>query len=92
MSNFFDMRLFLSGVLEGSKTTQKRHLQQAKIVQVAIHDRWQKDNPWSWQRKHIRWFMKQHLKGHSEASRYYYRLTIFLICKRLGKINLCNKI
>jgi hypothetical protein len=34
--------------------------------------------------KHVRWFFTQHLKDHSETTRYYYRLTTLLIWKRLG--------
>ncbi|WP_448694695.1 hypothetical protein [Pseudomonas moraviensis] len=87
MSKPFDMALFLRGVLTGSKVTQKRHLRQARIMQAAIQQRWQRwqrDNPWTWQLKHVRWFLIQHLKDHSDATRYYYRLTALLIWKRLG--------
>jgi hypothetical protein len=31
--------------LAGSKTTQQRHLRQALIMQAAIQQRWQRDNP-----------------------------------------------
>lgn len=86
MSKPFDMTLFLSGTLAGSKTTQQRHLRQALIMQAAIQQRWQRDNPWTWQLKHVRWFLAQYLKDHSEASRYYYRLTASLILKRRGAI------
>jgi len=41
----FDMELFLSGVLTGLKVTQQRHLRQARIMQAAIQQRWQCDNP-----------------------------------------------
>ena len=83
MTQTFDMALFLSGVLTGSTATQQRHLQQARVMQAAIQQRWQRDNPWTWQRKHVRWFFTQHLKDHSSATRYYYRLTALLIWKRL---------
>ena len=78
MSKPFDMGLFLSGVLTGSKVTQQRHLRQARIMQAAIQQRWQLDNPWTWQLKHVRWFLTQRLKHHSDASRNYYRLTTLL--------------
>jgi len=84
VTKIFDMELFLSGVLTGSKVTQQRHLRQAQIMQAAIQQRWQCDNPWTWQLKHVRWFFTQHLKDHSDATRYYYRLTTLLIWKRLG--------
>ena len=61
MTKPFDMALFLSGVLTGSKATQQRHLRQARAMQVAIQQRWQRDNPWTWQLKHVRWFLTQHL-------------------------------
>nr|WP_262499198.1 hypothetical protein [Pseudomonas proteolytica] len=80
--------MFLSGTLSGSKATQKRHLRQALTMQAAIQRRWNRDNPRTWQCKHIRWFMVYHLKDHSEATRYYYRLTALLICKRVGR-NIC---
>ena len=53
-------------------------------MQAAIQQRWQRDNPWSWQLKHVRWFLTQHLKDHSDATRYYYRLTALLVWRRLG--------
>lgn len=85
MTKPFDMALFLSGVLTGSKATQQRHLSQALIMQAAIQYRWQRDNPWTWQLKHVRWFLTQHLKDHSDATRHYYRLTVRLISKRLER-------
>ncbi|WP_259699376.1 hypothetical protein [Pseudomonas brassicacearum] len=85
MTKPFDMALFLSGVLTGSKATQQRHLRQARIMQAAIQQRWQRDNPWTWQVKHLRWFVTQHLKNHSDSTRYYYQLTAVLIWKRVGK-------
>ena len=84
MTKFFDMALFLSGVLTGSKITQQRHLRQARIMQAAIQQRWQRDNPWTWQLKHVQWFFVNHLNKLSEATRYYYRLTALLIWRRLG--------
>ena len=84
MTKPFDMALFLSGVLTGSKATQQRHLRQARVMQAAIQQRWQRDNPWTWQLKHVRWFLTQHLKDHSAATRYYYRHTALLVWKRLG--------
>jgi hypothetical protein len=89
MSKPFDMALFLSGVLTGSKATQQRHLRQARAMQAAIQQRWQRDNPWTWQLKHVRWFLTQHLKDHSEATRYRYRLTLMLISKRMTGKPLC---
>ncbi|MFP3333679.1 hypothetical protein SB761_23490 [Pseudomonas sp. SIMBA_064] len=89
MSKPFDMALFLSGVLAGSKSTQQRHLRQARIMQEAIQRRWQRDNPWTWRLKHVRWFLNRNLKNHSRASRYYYRLTASLIWKRM-KACMCS--
>jgi hypothetical protein len=40
---------------------------------------------WTWQLKHLRCFLTQHLKNHSDATRYYYQLTAVLIWKRVGK-------
>lgn len=85
MTKPFDIALFISGVLTGSKSTQQRHLRQARIMQAAIQRRWQRDNPWTWQLKHVRWFLRHYLKDHSIASRYYYRLTADLILMRMGK-------
>lgn len=84
MSKPFNMALFLSGVLTGSNATQQRHLRQARIMQAAIQRRWKRDNPWTWQLKPVRWFLTQHLKDHSDVTRYYYRLTALLVWKRLG--------
>ncbi|NWD64888.1 hypothetical protein [Pseudomonas sp. IPO3774] len=88
MTKILDMELFLSGVLTGSKVTQQRHLRQARIMQAAIQQRWQCDNPWTWQLKHVRWLLAQHLKDRSQATRYYYRLTSLLIWKRMGNTQL----
>ena len=85
MTKPFDMALFLSGVLTGSHATQQRHLRQARIMQAAIQQRWQRGNPWTWQLKHVSWFLTQHLKDHSDDTYYYYRLTSLLIWKRLRK-------
>lgn len=84
MINRFDMEVFLAGVLTGSYTTQKRHLRQARLIQAAISERWQKEVPWSWQRKHLKWFLRERLKKQSKDTRYYYFLTVKLIAKRLG--------
>jgi hypothetical protein len=81
----FNMALFLSGALIGSKATQQRHLRQARVMQVAIQQRWRRDNPWTWQLKHVHWFLVHHLALHSPASKYYYRLTVLLILKKMGR-------
>ncbi|WP_262381905.1 hypothetical protein [Pseudomonas proteolytica] len=77
----FDMELFLVGVLTGSHATRQRHLRQAKTIQAAISDRWYRDNPWTWQHKHLTWFLNQQTAG----SHYYYLLTSRLIVRRLRK-------
>lgn len=85
MSKPFDMELFLVGVLTGSHTTRQRHLRQAKAIQTAIAERWHRDNPWSWRRKHLLWFLTRQVNQHAELTRYYYLLTTDLITLRLGK-------
>lgn len=85
MTKSFDIRLFLEAVLTGSHATRQRHIRQAQTIQKAIRKRFGRDNPWSWQLKHFRWFEEQHLKSRSPATRYYYQLTEWLIIKRLGK-------
>ncbi|VVM57536.1 hypothetical protein [Pseudomonas fluorescens] len=85
MSKAFDMELFLASVLTGSHTTRQRHLRQAKAIQTAIADRWQRDNPWTWQQKHLVWFLTHRMNPHAESTRYYYVLTIRLITLRLGE-------
>ena len=85
MSKPFDMELFLAGILTGSHTTRQRHIHQAQTIQIAIAERWQRDNPWTWQRKHLLWFLDHGMGDRSEATRYYYRLTLQLIALRLGK-------
>ncbi|PVZ58802.1 hypothetical protein C9422_12305 [Pseudomonas sp. B1(2018)] len=85
MSKPFDMELFLTGVLAGSPATRQRHLRQANTIQAAIADRWQRENPWTWQRKHLAWFLNHHLNQHAESTRYYYLLTTQLLIYRLGK-------
>ncbi|HBP4736584.1 hypothetical protein [Pseudomonas aeruginosa] len=85
MSKPFDMELFLAGVLTGSHATRQRHLRQAKIIQAEIAERWQREGPWAWQRKHVVWFLENCLSGCSDATRYYYLLTARLIARRLQK-------
>lgn len=84
MSTPFDMELFLAGVLTGSHATRQRHFRQARIIQTAIAERWQRETPWGWKRKHLNWFLKNRLKQRSDGSRYYYLLTVRLIVRRLG--------
>jgi hypothetical protein len=85
MSKPFDMDLFLRGVLTGSHATRQRHLRQAKAIQSAIVARWQRDNPWTWQKKHLTWFLDHQRNLRSESTRYYYLLTIQLLTHHLGK-------
>jgi len=51
MSKSFDMELFLAGVLTGSHAARQRHVRQTKIIQDAIAEHWQRENPWTWQKK-----------------------------------------
>lgn len=83
MSQPFDMELFLAGVLTGSHASRQRHVRQAKIIQAEIAERWQRKTPWAWQRKHLVWFLEHCLSGRSEATRYYYSLTVRLLARRL---------
>ncbi|HCL3361719.1 hypothetical protein FA366_10930 [Pseudomonas aeruginosa] len=83
MSQPFDMELFLAAVLNGSHATRQRHLRQAKLIQAEIAKRWQRETPWAWQRKHVAWFLEHHMSQRSEATRYYYVLTVRLLARRL---------
>ncbi len=85
MSKIFDMELFLSAVLTGSHSTQQRHLRQARFIQAQISERWQRQTPWAWQKKHVDWFLEHRLHPRSEATRYYYLLTVRLLARRLKK-------
>lgn len=84
MSKPFDMELFLAGVLIGSRATRQRHLRQAKLIklrlQIAGSER--RLGPG---KKHLSWFLEHRLCRHSEATRYYYALTVRLIVRRLKK-------
>lgn len=84
MSKSFDMKLFMAGVLTGSQATRRRHLRQARIIQAAVAERWQRETPWGWQRKHLDWFLRSRLEQRSDDTRYYYLLTVRLIARRLG--------
>lgn len=85
MSKAFDMALFLSGVLNGSPATRARHLRQAMVIQIAIIEHWNLDNPWTWKRKHMVWFLESKINSHAESTRHYYLLTIKLLTTRLKK-------
>lgn len=50
MNKPFDMEIFLAGVLTGAHATRVRHIHQAKTTQAAISERWNRDNPWTWQK------------------------------------------
>ncbi|MEZ1318671.1 hypothetical protein QIW53_21850 [Pseudomonas fluorescens] len=84
MSKPFDMELFLAGVVTGSHATRQRHVRQAKIIQAEIAERWQRATPWTWQRKHVAWFLEHHLVRYSRSTQYYYLLTVRLLARRLG--------
>ena len=79
------MELFLAGALTGAHATRERHVRQAKAIQEAISKRWHRDNPWTWQRKHLSWFLTQHVSHRAKTTRHYYLLTARLIANRLGK-------
>ena len=79
MNKPFDMELFLAGVLTGSHSTRQRHLRQAKAIQAAMSNRWHRENPWTWQRKHFKWFLNHHIRDRSKATQYRYRLTLEII-------------
>lgn len=83
MSKPFDMELFLAGVRTGSHATRQRHVRQAKIIQAEIAKRWQLETPWAWQRKHVAWFLQHRMSRRSEATLYYYWLTVRLLARRL---------
>ncbi|SOQ04154.1 hypothetical protein [Pseudomonas syringae] len=83
MSKSFDIELFLAGVLVGSQAMRQPHVRQAKIIQVAIAERWHRENPWTWQKKHVVWFLENCLREHSQATQYYYVLTVRLLARRL---------
>ncbi|MHC5196012.1 hypothetical protein ACYSUW_19860 [Pseudomonas frederiksbergensis] len=85
MSKPFDMELFLAGILTGSFATRKRHIRQAKVIQTAIADRWKIPNPWNWRQKHLVWFVRHRMGTRSDATKYYYWLTIQLLVVKLGK-------
>jgi hypothetical protein len=85
MGKAFDMELFLAGVLSGSHASRQRHLRQAKIIQAEIAKRWLRETPWTWQRKHVAWFLDHRLGERSEATRCYYLLTVRLLARRLEK-------
>ncbi|WP_019097428.1 MULTISPECIES: hypothetical protein [Pseudomonas putida group] len=85
MSKQFDMELFLAGVLTGSHATRQRHLRHATLIQAEIANRWQRETPWAWQRKHLAWYLENRMSQRSDATRYYYLLTARLIVLRLGK-------
>jgi len=78
----YNMEIFLAGVLKGSQATRKRHISQAKIIQIAISKRWHKNNPWTCKLKHLDWFIDTQLKSKATSTAYYYQLTINLIIKR----------
>jgi len=43
-------------------------------------------NPGTWQLMHVRLFLTQHLKDHSDVTKHCHRLTVILIWNRMGKV------
>jgi hypothetical protein len=58
---------------------------QANIIQQVIHERWGLVRPEQWQVKHLRWYLQEHLKTKSPATRYRHWLTVAKIVQRLAK-------
>jgi hypothetical protein len=85
MRKSFNMELFLAGVLTGTHASRQRHLRQANVIRAEIAKRWQRETPWAWQRKHVAWFLNHRLGQRSDATRYYYFLTVRLLVRRLEK-------
>ncbi|NMZ29611.1 hypothetical protein HBO40_18380 [Pseudomonas protegens] len=85
MSKPFDMELFLTSVLTGSHATRQRHLRQANTIQKTIAERWQREDPWRWKRKHLLYFMNTKSKSSAKITMYRYELTVRLIALRMGK-------
>lgn len=85
MTKPFDMELFLAGMLNGFHATRQRHLRQANIIQTAIAERWCRKTPWAWQKKHVTWFLSHYLDKRSDATQYYYLLTVQLLTLRLER-------
>jgi hypothetical protein len=83
VSKSLDMELFLTGVLTGLCATRQRHVRQAKIIQAAIAERWKRKSGWTWQKKHVVGFLENRLSEHSQATQYYYVLTVRLLARRL---------
>lgn len=70
MTRPLDMEVFLVSVQAGSYATRQRHLRQAKVIQAAIEERWRREAPWVWKRKHLDWFLKHRLAQRSANTRY----------------------
>lgn len=82
MNTPYNIEIFLAGVLKGSQATRKRHINQAKIIQIAISKRSHKNNPWTWKLKHLNCFIGTQLKSKATSTAYYYQLTVNLIIQR----------
>lgn len=65
----------MASVLTGSHATRKRHLRQAKAIQAAIANRWHRENPWTWQQKHLEWFLTMQTHQNAQTTRSYYLRT-----------------
>ncbi|TWC60643.1 hypothetical protein FBY04_10185 [Pseudomonas sp. SJZ080] len=76
-----------SNALEMQRTTIRMTVPQGQDREhvIRIFDRWQRDNPWTWRRKHLVWFLNQHMSQCTRSTRYYYLLTLRLLIIRLGK-------
>lgn len=83
MNTQFDMETFLGGVLTGSHVTRQRHLRQARVIQAATAEQWQRETPWGWKQKHLTWFLDHRMSNRSVATRFYYALTVKLLVRRL---------
>lgn len=73
-----------SAVFHPSRTLELRSGNRRQTT-FFIADRWRRDSPWTWQQKHLLWFLNHCLNGHAQSTCYYFVLTMRFLTKRLGR-------
>lgn len=81
----FDMKLFLTGVLTGLQATRNAICDRLRLSMLQSQHAGSEKRPGLGKESSFAWFLDHHLDRRSEATRYYYKLTIRLLARRLEK-------
>jgi hypothetical protein len=79
-------KLWLQRSIPGSKTTINAHIKRADNIAIALNERFKlAPNPYQWQAKHLKWFLKEQTAALAPSTRYNYWLTCRELAALLGR-------